>query len=85
MRELKINITQSDMIRIAEGIGTWDKLWEAIGYLSSWAVDTYPECEIFVDRPATSLDLLAVYKNPKKGQQYVIGAVWHDTHYGYHS
>lgn len=85
MRTVKIHLNQSQMIAAAEAIGTWDKLWEAIGYLSTWAGDTYAECEIYLDRASDPADLLAVYKDGATGKQYVIGAVWHDDHYGYHS
>jgi hypothetical protein len=68
------------MIIIAESIGTWDKLWTAIGYLSSWNL-SYPTVDIFKDGGD---DLVAVYS--KDGDRvYTIGAVWHDDHYGFHS
>ena len=35
-RKVDLNLTNEDMIQIAESIGDWDKLWEAIGYLSAW-------------------------------------------------
>lgn len=80
MRTVELNLTSEDMITIAESIGTWDKLWEAIGYLSSWNL-SYPVVNIFKDRDN---DLVAVYF--KDGDRmYTIGAVWHDDHYGYHS
>ena len=80
MRTVELNLTSEDMITIAESIGTWGKLWEAIGYLSSWNL-SYPVVNIFKDRDN---DLVAVYF--KDGDRmYTIGAVWHDDHYGYHS
>ena len=80
MRTVELNLTSEDMITIAESIGTWDKLWEAIGYLSTWNL-SYPTVNIFKDRDN---DLVAVYF--KDGDRmYTIGAVWHDDHYGYHS
>ena len=80
MRTVELNLTSEDMITIAESIGTWDKLWEAIGYLSTWNL-SYPSVNIFKDRDN---DLVAVYF--KDGDRmYTIGAVWHDDHYGYHS
>ena len=80
MRTVELNLTSEDMITIAESIGTWDKLWEAIGYLSTWNL-SYPVVNIFKDRDN---DLVAVYF--KDGDRmYTIGAVWHDDHYGYHS
>ena len=80
MRTVELNLTSEDMITIAESIGTWDKLWEAIGYLSSWNL-SYPTVNIFKDRDN---DLVAVYF--KDGDRmYTIGAVWHGDHYGFHS
>jgi hypothetical protein len=80
MRTIELNLTSEDMIIIAESIGTWDKLWEAIGYLSSWNL-SYPTVNIFKDRDN---DLVAVYF--KDGDRmYTIGAVWHGDHYGFHS
>ena len=43
----------------------------------------YPHVEIFRDRGDT--DLVAVYKDASAVRGYVIGAVWHDDHYGFHS
>ena len=80
-RIVTLSLTNEDMIRIAEKIGTWDKLWTAIGYLSTWNL-TYESVAIYCDRDA---DLVAVYHRVDKEQPYVIGAVWHGTDYGYHS
>ena len=79
-RNITINLTNEDMIQIAESIGTWDKLWQAIGYLSTWNL-SYPTVNIYRDRDN---DLVAVYfKDVDK--MYTIGAVWHGEQYGFHS
>lgn len=79
-RNIELMLSSEDMIQIAETIGTWDKLWTAIGYLSTWNL-SYPDCRIFRDG---STDLVAVYL--KDGDRmYTIGAVWHEDHYGFHS
>jgi hypothetical protein len=80
-RTVNLNLTAEDMITIAESIGTWDKLWTAIGYLSTWNL-SYPTVNIFRDRGD---DLVAVYLNDAGETKYVIGAVWHGEHYGFHS
>ena len=80
-RIVNINLTNEDMITIAESIGTWDKLWTAIGYLSTWNL-SYPTVSIFRDG---GNDLVAVYHKDDDERAYVIGAVWHDDHYGFHS
>ena len=80
-RTVNLSITSEDMIVVAESIGTWDKLWTAIGYLSTWNL-SYPTVNIFRDR---GNDLVAVYHNDLGETKYVIGAVWHGEHYGFHS
>ena len=80
-RTIDLGLSSEDMITIAESIGTWDKLWEAIGYLSTWN-QSYPKVCIYRDRDN---DLLAVYLNDAGETKYAIGAVWHDDHYGFHS
>ena len=80
-RTVNLNLTNEDMIQIAESIGTWEKLWHAIGYLSTWNL-SYPTVNIFRDGGD---DLVAAYLDDGGNRKYVIGAVWHDDHYGYHS
>lgn len=79
-RNVELMLSSEDMIQIAESIGTWDTLWTAIGYLSTWNL-SYPTVRIFKDGDT---DLVAVYF--KGGDRmYTIGAVWHGGHYGFHS
>lgn len=80
-RKVTLSLTSEDMITIAESIGTWDKLWTAIGYLSTWNL-SYPTVNIYRDRDN---DLVAVYHKEDGERAYVIGAVWHGTDYGFHS
>ena len=80
-RKVTLSLTNEDMIQIAQSIGTWDKLWTAIGYLSTWNL-SYPTVNIFGDGGD---DLVAVYRNDAGEKTYVIGAVWNGTDYGYHS
>ena len=80
-RTVTLSLTAEDMIQIAGSIGTWDKLWAAIGYLSTWNTN-YPTVNIFRDGGD---DLVAVYRTLIGNKQYVIGAVWNGTDYGYHS
>lgn len=53
----------------------------AIGYLSTWNLN-YPIVKIWRGAGA---DLDAAYFDADRNRQYVIGAVWHDDHYGFHS
>lgn len=82
-RTITLLLTGSDMIAIAQQTNDWDKLWGAIGYLSAWAADRYPAVTIW--RDGKDADLVAHYKNADGTPGYTIGAVWHDTHYGFHS
>lgn len=82
-RIVKLRLDGEDMIEIAECIGTWDKLWMAIGYLSSWN-PTYPEVAIIRDS-TNEPDLIAIYTKEDGSRGYVIGAVWNGTDYGFHS
>jgi hypothetical protein len=82
-RTITLLLTDNDMIEIAEQINNWDKLWGAIGYLSAWAAGHYPTVTIW--RDGKDADLVAHYKNADGTPGYTIGAVWHDTHYGFHS
>jgi len=82
-RQVAINLSDSQMIEIAEITGSWELPWNAIGYLSTWNM-SYPYVTIFKDGENTA-DLVAVYKDVQGERKYVIGAVWHDGHYGFHS
>ena len=86
-RTINLQLTSEDMIQIANILAdddrthAYDKLWAAIGYLSSWN-PSYPSVTIYRDR---GTDLVAAYKKADGTNGYVIGAVWHGTHYGFHS
>lgn len=82
-RTVDLQITQGQLVEIAVDTNTWDKLWEAIGYLSSWSADNYPIVRIY--RDGNGPDMAAVYLKADGELGYVIGAVWHDDHYGFHS
>jgi hypothetical protein len=84
MRNIELHLSSEDMIQIAEDIGTWDKLWTAIGYLSSWNL-SYPTVHIYRETGYRNTDLYAVYSDEAGDTKYVIGAVWHGEHYGFHS
>lgn len=60
-------------------------VFTAIGYLAQWAIagQNYPNVRITVQNDG---EMLAVYTNPEDStKRYVIGAVWHGDHYGFHS
>jgi hypothetical protein len=80
-RTVELLLTAENLTTIAQAIGTWDKLWEAVGYLSTWNMEV-PIVRIHRDGDT---DLVATYLKGDGELYYVIGAVWHGTHYGFHS
>lgn len=58
---------------------------KALGYLSSWCIDsnTYPKVYLFVS--AKEQEITATYYKADGKVGYVIGAVWHGEHFGFHS
>jgi hypothetical protein len=66
--------------------GTDAQIREAIGYLSLWNWSTYPIVSILLAGEAGNMELTAFYRK-ERGEPagYVIGAVWHDGHFGFHS
>jgi hypothetical protein len=80
MRLLKLDISK-DMLMDMAAQTDYIQLMDAIGYLSTWNMD-YPVVDIFADGDT---DLVAIYCDEYGKRQYVIGAVWHDDHFGYHS
>lgn len=80
MRLLKLDISK-DMLMDMAAQTDYIQLMDAIGYLSTWNMD-YPVVDIFADGDT---DLVAIYCDDYGERQYVIGAVWHGDHFGYHS
>lgn len=59
---------------------------EALGYLSLWNWTGYPHVDIVLMGREGNMELCAYYRNEAGGPAgYVIGAVWHGTHFGFHS
>lgn len=81
MRNVNISLDENDMISIAETIGSWEALFGAIGYLSTWNL-MHPNVRIYRDGDT---DLIAVYSDAAGRRQFVLAAVWHADHYGFHS
>lgn len=79
-RSITLSIDAVRQMEIATEV-SHEKLWEAIGYLSSWNM-SFPSVIIYADY---NQDLVAVYRHEDGSRGYVIGAVWHDDHYGFHS
>ena len=80
IRTVSININPLEVAKICGKVGE-DNFNRAIGYLATWNY-TYPSVTIYAD---DETDLVAVYRSKDDEIGYVIGAVWHDDHYGFHS
>lgn len=61
------------------------KVFEAIGYLSTWCVasDAYPKMTIWCD--SRDDEMTATYWKADGTVGYVIGAVWNGSAFGFHS
>lgn len=79
-RTVQINISAVDIAGI---IASTDRqeYYKAIGYLSSWNL-SFPKVVIWADSDG---NLVANYLNEDGTVGYVIGAVWHEDHFGFHS
>jgi hypothetical protein len=79
-RKVNLNMNAVDITNV---IGNTNRaeFEKAIGYLSTWNL-TFPEVNIFSD---SKDELTAVYITAEGERGYVIGAVWHEDHYGFHS
>jgi len=84
-RTIELQLTSEDMANIAKCLPNcdWKPLWVAIGYLSTWSAHAYPKVQIM--RDGDGPDLFAHYLKEDGSIGYLIGAVWHNTHYGFHS
>ena len=84
-REVLILMDATQQTQIMEEVGR-QNFFAAIGYLSTWNM-SYGFVQITQDGDT---DMVAVYKDTQDSWEdgpvkYVIGAVWHDDHYGFHS
>jgi len=88
LNAVKADPDNSDALRAfknANRIVPRQEFYAVIGYLSSWNM-TFPHVDIYPDKHSeTNTDLVAVYKREDGAVGYVIGAVWHGTHYSCHS
>jgi hypothetical protein len=80
-RDIQLLMSSEDILQIAESVGSWDKMWTAIGYMATWNT-TYPTVKIMRDGGS---NMVAIYYRHNDDREYVIGAVWHEDHYGFHS
>lgn len=100
-RTIKLHFAAADTLTDIAAITGNEKLYTAIGYLTSWCVgsDRYAFCEIFGGVYDGNPELIATYRAEERGAiTYQIGAVWHEGsaidgatglplagHFGFHS
>lgn len=84
-RTIILNMDAVKMTQIAEVTG-WEKLHAAMGYLSWWNL-SFPHVTIsgYIDRDGVPEIVASYRQEPCKSPGYVIGAIWHDDHFGFHS
>jgi len=75
---IHMDAVAQQLMQVETDITEW---YRAIGRLSTWNM-TFPTVNIY---PDGETDMVAAYFDEKGDRQYVIGAVWHDDHYGFHS
>lgn len=72
-----------------EGLPRYQEVAKAIGYLSLWAYDAYDEVTITPDfgnaDDVKFPDMVAYYKNTVTMATYVIGAIFSNDTYTFHS
>lgn len=81
MRETRFEFNAVELTQLKENTDPHEVM-KALGYLATWNL-TYPMCRIWVNHDQT--ELTATYHNDRDHQMYVIGAVWHEDHFGFHS
>jgi hypothetical protein len=86
MRTVILQGTAEDWQRLRDST-TPAEVEHAIAYLSTWALDGYDKATLFINNDHT--EVTAIYDNsvhPVPGTRtYVIGAIWHGDHFGFHS
>lgn len=85
-RTIEISIDPDTHVEIA-GITGNAELFQAIGYLSQWNMNM-KQVRIHAGLYDGTPEIIATYwRNKSEGEPiaYQIGAIWHGTHFGYHS
>ena len=84
-RTITLTVDAVARTRIAEITGH-DKLNAALGYLAGWNM-SFPHVTISGGVYGGTPELIAAYRADTDDTRpgYVIGAVWHDDHFGFHS
>lgn len=80
-RTIVMRLTSDDVKEIQ--ISTdYDEVLRAIGRLATWAASAYDTVTIMRDG---TRDLIALYEVGGSSERFVMGAVWHNGSFGFHS
>lgn len=84
-RKIELSSIDADAFEQLRGRTNRLKVFEAIGYLSTWAMEseTFPRVTIWCD--STQDEMTATYWKADDSVGYVIGAVWNGSAFGFHS
>lgn len=85
MRIIRLAFTATDKIKLHE-LTNYIEVDKALAYLTQWALDAEDKsaCTIMIHGD----EMTAVYRpnfDENSSPTYVIGAVWHQDHFGFHS
>lgn len=82
MRNVELNFKPDEPEILSQSIKI-QEFWSAIGYLSTWALDSYDTVQLYLFRDG---ELVAQYSNHQKGGRYEIhGLPSDDGTYHFHS
>lgn len=93
MRQIEIHFTDSERYDNFR-VGRDDKMQAAIGYLSTWCMNSYNRVSISLQfgREVGDAEFVAFYyreddKGVRQPGQYTIGAIWHEDgqRFSFHS
>lgn len=86
-RSVEFQFSNNDIHLVADAMrdqDAYNKLYSALGYLTTWASDLYPQVKVRIVSHE-SPEILATYYDEKGNRKYVMGAIWHGHHFGFHS
>ena len=85
MRNIKLDSLEATAIDVMKETCGYTEVQAAIGYLSQWssASEHYPRATLWFD--PKEREITATYFKTDDTVGYVIGAVWHGDHFGFHS
>lgn len=80
-RTITLRLTHDDLMDLR--ISTdYNELDRAIARLTTWGMQAYDTVTVMRDGKH---DLIALYESTGTGGKFVLGAVWHDGSFGFHS